>query len=41
MSLLSKLGAVWCMLMHDAPRLPIHGAYRCWTCGRQHRSPFA
>jgi hypothetical protein len=33
----SKLGAIWCSFMHDSPMWPIHGEYRCRTCGR--RSP--
>jgi hypothetical protein len=31
----SKLGAMWCRFMHDSPMWPIHGEYRCRTCGRR------
>jgi len=30
------LGRLWCTLMHDSPEWPIHGHYRCRTCGRQY-----
>src|ERR1700684_978136 len=30
----SKLGAVWCGLMHNSPMWPIHGQYQCRDCGR-------
>jgi hypothetical protein len=30
----SKLAAIWCGFMHDSPMWPIHGEYRCRTCGR-------
>jgi hypothetical protein len=32
----SKLGRMWCDLMHDAPMWPIHGQYECRTCGRRY-----
>jgi hypothetical protein len=32
----SKLGELWCDLMHDSPMWPIHGQYECRTCGRRH-----
>src|SRR5580692_8973281 len=32
----SKLGAMWCGFMHDAPMWPIHGQYQCRTCGRHY-----
>jgi hypothetical protein len=32
----SKLGEMWCDLMHNAPMWPIHGQYECRTCGRRH-----
>lgn len=35
------IGALWCSLMHDSPRWPIHGHYECSVCGRQHRVPWA
>jgi hypothetical protein len=25
----------WCANLHDAPMWPIHGQYRCRTCGRR------
>jgi len=33
---ISKLGGIWCDLMHNAPMWPIHGQYECRTCGRRH-----
>ena len=30
------LGALWCRLMHNSPRWPIHGQYQCAICGRHH-----
>ena len=36
-----KLGALWCVVMHDSPMWPIHGGYRCRTCGRQFPVPWA
>lgn len=33
--------ALWCSLMHDSPRWPIHGHYECGICGRQYRVPWA
>jgi hypothetical protein len=30
------LGAVWCGLMHESVMWPIHGEYRCRTCGRRY-----
>lgn len=30
----SKVGAMWCGLMHDSTMWPIHGQYQCGTCGR-------
>lgn len=33
--LADKIGAAWCVLMHDAPMWPIHGHYRCRDCGRE------
>ena len=36
-----KLGALRCRLMHDAPMWPIHGSYRCRTCGRSYPVPWA
>lgn len=37
----NRIGAAWCSLMHDSPRWPIRGRYRCGTCGRQYRVPWA
>ena len=34
------IGEVWCSLMHDSPRWPIHGQYECGVCGRQYRVPW-
>jgi hypothetical protein len=36
-----ELGNRWCDLMHDSPTWPIHGQYRCSTCGRRHPVPWA
>ena len=36
-----KLGALWCVVMHDSPMWPIHGEYQCRTCGRRHPVPWA
>jgi len=36
-----KLGAMWCDFMHDSPMWPIHGQYRCRTCGRSYAVPWA
>lgn len=30
------LGAIWCGLMHKSVMWPIHGQYRCRTCGRHY-----
>jgi hypothetical protein len=30
------LGAIWCGLMHESVMWPIHGQYRCRTCGRRY-----
>ena len=35
-----NLGTVWCAIMHDSPTWPIHGKYRCRTCGRQYPVPW-
>ncbi len=35
------LGSIWCGLAHGATMWPIHGHYRCATCGRQYRVPWA
>jgi len=36
-----KLGAAWCLTMHDAAMWPIHGEYVCRTCGRHFAVPWA
>ena len=36
-----KVGALWCDLMHDSAMWPIHGEYRCRTCGRHYAVPWA
>jgi hypothetical protein len=36
-----KLRALWCAATHDAPMWPIHGQYRCRTCGRSYLVPWA
>ena len=36
-----KLGAAWCLAMHDAAMWPIHGEYECRTCGRHFPVPWA
>jgi hypothetical protein len=36
-----ELGALWCTFMHDSPMWPIHGEYRCRTCGRHYPVPWA
>jgi hypothetical protein len=35
------LGAWWCEVMHDSTMWPIHGEYRCGTCGRSYPVPWA
>ncbi len=37
----SKLGAIWCGLMHNTAMWPIHGEYQCRTCGRHCPVPWA
>jgi len=32
----SRMGRLWCILMHDSPMWPVHGHYECRTCGRQY-----
>ena len=32
----SKIGTVWCSVMHESLMWPIHGYYECRTCGRHH-----
>jgi len=40
-SLAETLGVLWCRLRHDAAMWPIHESYRCRTCGRNYRVPWA
>src|SRR5260370_33663937 len=37
----TKLGTLWCDLIHDSPMWPIHGQYKCRTCGRHYLVPWA
>jgi hypothetical protein len=41
MDLLTRLGVLWCALMHDAPMWPIHGSYQCRICAQSYRVPWA
>jgi hypothetical protein len=34
-----RIGALWCSLLHDSPKWPIHGHYECSASGRQYRVP--
>lgn len=34
------LRSVWCRVMHDAPRWPIHGQYECGVCGAHYPVPW-
>jgi hypothetical protein len=36
-----RAGTFWCDVMHDSPTWPIHGQYRCRTCGRRYSVPWA
>jgi hypothetical protein len=36
-----RLGTLSCALMHDSTMWPIHGEYRCRTCGRHYPVPWA
>jgi hypothetical protein len=31
----TRIGDLWCRLMHTEPMWPAHGRYECRTCGRQ------
>jgi len=35
-----RIGALWCWLLHDSLKWPIHGHYECSACGRQYRVPW-
>ena len=32
--------ALWCGIMHDAPKWPIHGHYECGICGHRYPVPW-
>ena len=32
----SKIGRVWCTLLHNSLMWPVHGAYECAACGRRY-----
>lgn len=36
----SRIGELWCTLMHPAPMWPSHGYYRCAVCLRTHPVPW-
>jgi|HubBroStandDraft_1064217.scaffolds.fasta_scaffold75356_2 hypothetical protein len=36
-----ELGTLWCSFLHDSPMWPIREHYKCRTCGRQYRVPWA
>jgi hypothetical protein len=31
----TRIGDLWCRLMHTEPMWPSHGQYECRTCGRR------
>jgi hypothetical protein len=31
-----KIGTVWCRLRHESLMWPVHGYYRCRSCGRRY-----
>jgi hypothetical protein len=33
----TRIGDLWCSVMHAEPMWPAHGQYECRTCGRRHR----
>lgn len=33
----TRIGNLWCKLMHTDPMWPSHGHYECRTCGRRHQ----
>lgn len=33
-SMIARLGALWCMLMHTRISWPVSGHYTCWQCLR-------
>jgi hypothetical protein len=36
----AKLGRLWCKFMHHSLMWPIHGQYRCRSCGRCYSVPW-
>jgi hypothetical protein len=36
-----RFGTLWCSFLHNSPTWPIRDHYKCRTCGRQHRVPWA
>jgi hypothetical protein len=36
-----NIGDLWCAFMHDAVTWPIHGEYRCRSCGRRYAVPWS
>ncbi|MCC7499810.1 MAG: hypothetical protein IT160_19680 [Bryobacterales bacterium] len=39
--MMSKMGDVWCDVVHDNASWPVQGHYYCKTCWRAHRVPWA
>lgn len=35
-----RIGMLWCSLMHDSAKWPIHGHYECGLCGRKYEVPW-
>lgn len=33
----TRIGTLWCRVMHAEPMWPAHGQYECRRCGRRHR----
>lgn len=40
-SIATRLGILWCSVMHNDAMWPIRGNYRCRTCGRYYLVPWA
>ena len=38
--MLNTLGSLWCSIMHHSMMWPIHGQYKCRTCGRFYPVPW-
>lgn len=32
----SRIGTIWCNLAHESLMWPVHGHYKCRTCGRSY-----